>query len=694
MQRVLYALGLVMLVALASACHQNGTVFTVDTTLDTVDSNPGDGFCSDASGDCSLRAAVMEANALPGVEEIQLNGLTSTLTLGDWNEDDAGIGDLDIYEAVVISGPGIVDGGDVGYIFETHHEEGLVEFTQMQVEGFAVAIEQTGGGMVSVFEVGFWRAAASPQTAVRSRDGTLYFWSSTVEASSTFDNALDLGGDRADIQNATLIGHTEDAIVVRSGNVSMRHSTVMGSLNSTWGVSVKVFGGTMTMRGSIIYSREGCSQGVQSDGYNVTNVSSCASDPTDVVDFFDASSHRLEPDRSGAVAVVTPPGGSAAFNIAPSSSCTIGMQDARGGPRDLQGSCDAGAVETVVGACDLSNIEGGLEYCNLREMNLDGIDLSGARLGSADLAGTSLVGATLDGADLTGANLRDAILTGASAIGADFSESNTRGASFAGVDARQSIFRLAGVPAGPIDLRDADLRECYCGNLVDADLRGASLVGAFMSEGRILDSNVDGADFTGVGMWALHSGGLTGVPAAIPDDVRFAGGRFINGGVLIEGADFSGFDFDEVVIWYTLFVEVDFSGADLSYTEFGDNTALLSSVLDGAIVAGAVLPESMPDSSFVGVDFTGLDLQDVEFTRGTFVGADFTDVNLARANFYDAVMLWNTFDNTICPSGVNSDANGGNCDGQFPFGQPQAPGAPVPEEFQGREAEFTTLAGN
>ncbi|GIW09495.1 MAG: hypothetical protein KatS3mg061_0552 [Dehalococcoidia bacterium] len=40
--------------------------FTVDTLADTVNVRPGDGVYVDASGRCSLRAAVMEANALDG----------------------------------------------------------------------------------------------------------------------------------------------------------------------------------------------------------------------------------------------------------------------------------------------------------------------------------------------------------------------------------------------------------------------------------------------------------------------------------------------------------------------------------------------------------------------------------------------------------------------------------------------------
>jgi CSLREA domain-containing protein len=36
-----------------------GATFTVNTTADTPDANPGDGVCADSSGNCSLRAAVM-----------------------------------------------------------------------------------------------------------------------------------------------------------------------------------------------------------------------------------------------------------------------------------------------------------------------------------------------------------------------------------------------------------------------------------------------------------------------------------------------------------------------------------------------------------------------------------------------------------------------------------------------------------
>ena len=61
--------------------------FTVNTTDDTVDANPGDGIAADASGYCSLRAAIMEANALAGMDTIVLPGGIFTLTIEGIQED-------------------------------------------------------------------------------------------------------------------------------------------------------------------------------------------------------------------------------------------------------------------------------------------------------------------------------------------------------------------------------------------------------------------------------------------------------------------------------------------------------------------------------------------------------------------------------------------------------------------------------
>jgi CSLREA domain-containing protein len=78
------------------------TDFLVTKTADTAD-----GFCN---ADCSLREAIIAANASPGADRVILgSGLTYTLTLGPADASGAltsGTGDLDITEALTIDGNG------------------------------------------------------------------------------------------------------------------------------------------------------------------------------------------------------------------------------------------------------------------------------------------------------------------------------------------------------------------------------------------------------------------------------------------------------------------------------------------------------------------------------------------------------------------------------------------------------------
>ncbi|MEJ2575070.1 MAG: CSLREA domain-containing protein, partial [Gammaproteobacteria bacterium] len=85
----------------------NATVnltFTVNSVADSVDSHPGDGVCMDASSQCSLRAAIMEANALAGPDTIVFDPITDgqpiQLQLHGVSEDLAVKGDLDITEGL------------------------------------------------------------------------------------------------------------------------------------------------------------------------------------------------------------------------------------------------------------------------------------------------------------------------------------------------------------------------------------------------------------------------------------------------------------------------------------------------------------------------------------------------------------------------------------------------------------------
>ena len=102
--------------------------FSVDDNSDAVDQNPGDGFCVTASSNCTLRAAIMEANALAGADTIAVPIGTYELTITGVDErcdgttpctvdgttgayvpvitSDASKGDLDITDDVTITGAG------------------------------------------------------------------------------------------------------------------------------------------------------------------------------------------------------------------------------------------------------------------------------------------------------------------------------------------------------------------------------------------------------------------------------------------------------------------------------------------------------------------------------------------------------------------------------------------------------------
>lgn len=140
-----------------------GASFTVNSTADTVDANPGDGICADAVGDCTLRAAVMETNALPGPDEITLPAGTYELTIPpppgmpDLGPYHAAEGDLDIRSDVSINGAGsantIVDGGGLDRVFFVKPSDPTLGDVSATIMGLTIrngnARGNGGGGLLT-----------------------------------------------------------------------------------------------------------------------------------------------------------------------------------------------------------------------------------------------------------------------------------------------------------------------------------------------------------------------------------------------------------------------------------------------------------------------------------------------------------------------------------------------------------------
>lgn len=131
-----------------------GNIYIVNSTADTPDADVGDPACADASGHCTLRAAIMQANFVTGLDTITLpSGVYLLTRSGD--DDAAVLGDLDIADDLTIQGAGsgvtIVDGngaatGDrVFQILSSAKETSLSGLTIRG--GKKVATFDEGGGL-------------------------------------------------------------------------------------------------------------------------------------------------------------------------------------------------------------------------------------------------------------------------------------------------------------------------------------------------------------------------------------------------------------------------------------------------------------------------------------------------------------------------------------------------------------------
>ena len=110
--------------------------FTVNSTIDAIDLNPGDGLCQTASNLCTLRAAIQEANVQIGKNIINLPSGNYKLTIPGANEDLSKTGDLDITDDLEILGNDpsntLIDGNKLDRV--VHILSSNVTFNKITIE--------------------------------------------------------------------------------------------------------------------------------------------------------------------------------------------------------------------------------------------------------------------------------------------------------------------------------------------------------------------------------------------------------------------------------------------------------------------------------------------------------------------------------------------------------------------------------
>jgi len=129
--RLVIASACAAIVGIASQQITFADTFVVNNTADLVDDDLADTLCHIANGDCTLRAAIQQANATVGSDVIELPSGYFTLTLTGANEDAALTGDLDIRDSVVISGQGpedsVIDGNLADRVMHIHNDNPSID---------------------------------------------------------------------------------------------------------------------------------------------------------------------------------------------------------------------------------------------------------------------------------------------------------------------------------------------------------------------------------------------------------------------------------------------------------------------------------------------------------------------------------------------------------------------------------------
>lgn len=184
-----------MVMTLTVPIASHAATFTVDSTSDTPDANPGDGICDDGSGVCTLRAAVQEANVFGGSDSIVLDTATYTLTSL------SGEGDLDLLGDVTISGTGtantVVDAGGVDRVFDV--DSGVVvTLSDLTIRGGNVTGE-SGGGIRNAGTLSLDNTTISSNVA--EFDGGAIFNSDTLTLTESTVSGNDAGRDGGGIFN-------------------------------------------------------------------------------------------------------------------------------------------------------------------------------------------------------------------------------------------------------------------------------------------------------------------------------------------------------------------------------------------------------------------------------------------------------------------------------------------------------------
>ena len=246
------------------------TIVTVNATLTvTKTEDTNDGICD---ADCSLREAIIAANAREDADRIRVPAGTYKLSIARFGEDAAETGDLDITDELTINGVGagstFIDGGGHDRVFHI-----LAFGRSVDISGVTVQNGDTsgqGGGILSVrgkltlTDVIVRNNTASSGGGIRALDGDpdmLTMINVTVSGNTGIVGGGGILSDRATLTNVTVSGNSTGGHGGGiSGGATLTDSTVSDNTAGSGG-GIYNQSGTLSMTNSIVSSNSASDSG-------------------------------------------------------------------------------------------------------------------------------------------------------------------------------------------------------------------------------------------------------------------------------------------------------------------------------------------------------------------------------------------------------------------------------------------------
>ena len=310
--------------------------------------------------DCSLREAVIAANATEVSHRILLSAGRYELEIAGASENDSATGDLDLTTSIELAGPGAtmttIDGNGLDTVLQLRDPEADDDFRpEITIRGLTV----TGGVSTSAGDAGLTasrvlatiEACELRENAPGFGIGAHTFADVVVRDTTIAGNGGGVHNVQADvlIENSTIAGNDglELQISFSPSSLTCRHCTIADPADSSTEVSVSQPGVVIELVNSVVAGNcLATSDGdIVSLGGNLESPGdTCTLDQgSDQVSVADAQLGALA-DNGGPTRTMLPASESEALDLALAAECLAA--DQRGFDRDPVGiDCDRGAVE-------------------------------------------------------------------------------------------------------------------------------------------------------------------------------------------------------------------------------------------------------------------------------------------------------------------------------------------------------------